>query len=352
MKIHKLSRFIFFLSLLHYNLAMSRTVNKIVYAMERPEGVGAIVRRFVGVEGMRKFSPFLMADHFSGGEGGFPEHPHLGQETITYITKGAFAHEDFTGSKGILYAGDLQFMTAGRGIVHSEMPVKLPDGVTPAGLQIWVDLPHELKETAPRYRDLRAYEIPEAHEQDGKLSVKVISGKSYGVESLKDLAYTPVHYYHFTLKPGAIFEQAFPENFNVFLYVTKGKGLKLSDGNELDAFNAAFFKVDGSSVKGANPLSSEEDIEFLLVGGEILDQHSVHYGPFVAKDQNRIRQAFQDYNYAQNGFENLRTWKTLISAGVTEEMIEKDLNGSLEAREKAKKEYLAKQGKSDDHDEL
>ncbi|EGV60345.1 RNA pol II transcription cofactor [Yamadazyma tenuis] len=321
---------------------MNRTVKKIIHATERPEGVGAIVRRFVGVDGMRQFSPFLMADHFSGGEGGFPEHPHLGQETITYITKGAFAHEDFTGSKGILYAGDLQFMTAGKGVVHSEMPVRLPDGVTPAGIQLWVDLPHELKEVSPRYRDLRAYEIPEAVEQDGKLTVKVISGNSYGVESLKDLAYTPIHYYHYIMKPGSIFEQPVPENFNVFLYVTQGNGLRLSDGNTLKQNSAAFFKMDGSSIKGANPLDSDNNIEFMLVGGEVLDQHTVHYGPFVAKDQERIRRAFADYQNARNGFANLKTWKTLISGGVTEDMIQNDLNGSLELRKKAEQEYLSR----------
>lgn len=326
------------------NNMSARTVKTVVHAMERAEGVGATVRRSIGVDGMRKFSPFLMFDHFSGGEGGFPEHPHLGQETITYMIKGAFAHEDFTGNKGMLYPGDLQFMTAGKGIVHSEMPVPLQNGEQPYGMQLWVDLPKDMKEVDPRYRDLRAYEIPEVIEQDGKLKVKVISGKAYGVESLKELAYTPVHYYHYSLKPGALFEQEVPDNFNMFLYVMSGEGLILTDGSVLNQFDNAFFKVDGNLIKGANPLDSDNDIEFILVGGEILDQHTVHYGPFVANNQERIRKAFQDYNYAREGFAPLKTWKTLISNGVTQEMVDNQL-GSLSEREKAKEAYLKEQEK-------
>lgn len=322
----------------------ARTVQKVVHAMERPEGVGATVRRSIGVEGMRKFTPFLMFDHFAGGEGGFPEHPHLGQETITYMIKGAMAHEDFTGSKGILYPGDLQFMTAGKGIVHSEMPVPLKNGETPYGMQLWVDLPKEMKEVDPRYRDLRAYEIPEVVEQDGKLRVKVISGNAYGTESLKELAYTPVHYYHYTLKPGALFEQQMPENFNTFLYVMSGSGLRLTDGNVLNEFDNAFFKVDGNTIKGANPLDSDNDIEFILVGGQILDQHTVHYGPFVANNNERISKAMQDYNYARAGFSPLKTWKSLISNGVTDDMVENQL-GSLSDREREKEAYLKEKEK-------
>ena len=168
-----------------------RTIKAIIPGVEQAKGVGATVRRSIGNMRMRNFTPFLLFDHFSSnGVGGFPEHPHLGQETITLMLKGAFAHEDFTGSKGVLREGDLQFMTAGRGTVHSEMPVIHPDGSLNVGLQLWVDLPEKLKEVEPRYRDLKSWEVPEAVEQDGKLKVKVISGKSYGVELDKELAST------------------------------------------------------------------------------------------------------------------------------------------------------------------
>ena len=128
----------------------ARSIAKIVTARQQAEGVGARVRRSIGVINQKSFNPFLMFDHFSSsGTNGFPEHPHRGQETITLVLHGAMAHEDFTGSKGILYAGDLQFMTAGKGIVHSEMPVANEDGSPTVGLQLWVDLPDALKDTEP-----------------------------------------------------------------------------------------------------------------------------------------------------------------------------------------------------------
>lgn len=318
-----------------------RTIKTIVKALERPEGAGATVRRSIGVGQMRKFNPFLMFDHFSSaGTNGFPHHPHLGQETITLISKGAMAHEDFTGSKGILYAGDLQFMTAGRGIVHSEMPVQQEDGSPTVGLQLWVDLPEQLKETEPRYRDLREWEVPQVVEQDGKLKVKVISGKSYGVESVKDLAYTPVQYYHVTMKPGATFEQDLPEDYNFFLYVMEGDGFVLNGNTPVGQFDNAFLNRDGNHISGEN--KGENDVEFILIGGEILDQHTVHYGPFVASNTPRIEKAFADFQYGRNGFENVKTWNSLISGGVTKEMIEGELGGNLEKREKARQAYLQK----------
>jgi len=130
-----------------------------------------------------------MLDHFTIHPGaGFPDHPHRGQETITYLLSGAVDHEDFTGNAGTIHAGDLQFMTAGRGIMHAEMPNQgFSDNV---GMQLWVDLPKELKGVEPRYRDLRGKEIPVV-EGEG-WTVKVISGKGQGVDSVRDLAYTPV----------------------------------------------------------------------------------------------------------------------------------------------------------------
>lgn len=320
---------------------MSRSIKQIINSIEQAEGAGARVRRSIGILNNRKFNPFLLFDHFSGsGDNGFPEHPHKGQETISYMLTGSMAHEDFTGSKGVLYPGDLQFMTAGRGVVHSEMPIPNADGSPVAGLQLWVDLPEQLKDTPPRYRDLRAWEIPEAVEQDGKLRVKVISGTSYGVESLKDLAYTPVHYYHYIMKPGATFTQQLDPDFNYFLYILKGKKLVLNGDTTTKQFQSVFFNDDGTNVSGEVPETDSSDVEFVLIGGQQLDQEVVQYGPFVATSREKIQNAFTDYQYARNGFENVKTWKTLISHGVTKEMIDGPLNGSLEEREKQRREYL------------
>lgn len=330
-----------------------RTIKNIFGAIEQSEGAGARVRRSIGNMNMHKFNPFLLFDHFSStGTNGFPEHPHLGQETITLMLKGAFAHEDFTGSKGVLHEGDLQFMTAGRGIVHSEMPIPNKDGSPVAGLQLWVDLPESLKEVPPRYRDLKGYEIPEAVEQDGKLTVRVISGRAYGIDSVKDLAYTPVHFYHYILKPGAKFEQELPPDYNFFLYALEGNGLVLDNKTVVNKYDNVFFNRDGTRVAGENSASNKDTIEFVLIGGEVLDQKTVHHGPFVAANHDRIRQGFRDYQYAQNSFANLRTWKTLISQGVTQAMIDGELCGSLDQREKDKKAYLESQKPVAAHDEL
>ncbi|KAF3992158.1 hypothetical protein FT663_01293 [Candidozyma haemuli var. vulneris] len=322
-------------------MASQRTIKTILPAIEQAEGVGARVRRSIGNMNMRNFSPFLMFDHFSSnGKGGFPEHPHLGQETITLMMKGAFAHEDFTGSKGVLRENDLQFMTAGRGTVHSEMPVIHPDGSANVGLQLWVDLPEKLKEVEPRYRDLKEWEVPEVTDQDGKVTVRVISGESLGVKSEKDLAYTPVNYYHYKMKPGSSFTQAVPKDFNFFLYLMQGGTLKLHDGSQAKEFDNVFFNADGDTISAEYPESNTKEAEFVLVGGQVLDQPVVQHGPFVATSRDRIVQAFTDYQYARNGFERLKSWNTLISGGVTEDMINNELGGSLEARAAEKRKFL------------
>ncbi|CAK9438483.1 uncharacterized protein LODBEIA_P27070 [Lodderomyces beijingensis] len=326
----------------------ARAIGKILTARQQSEGVGAKVRRSIGTIGQRNFNPFLMFDHFSSsGTNGFPEHPHRGQETITLMLHGAFAHEDFTGSKGILYAGDLQFMTAGKGVVHSEMPVPSTDGEPTAGLQLWVDLPNSLKDTAPRYRDLREWEIPVVTADEGRVIVKVISGKSHGVESVKDLAYTPINYYYYKVKAGGEFKQDLQEGFNYFLYVIKGNTLVLNGDTKVAQYQNVFFEEKGDYITGKNVAnaaaagdSNDSEVEFVLVGGKKLDQEVVQYGPFVLSCQEDVQKAILDYQYARNGFENIRTWRTLISNGVTPEMIEGPLEGNLELRAKKRAAYF------------
>src|SRR5690242_19468501 len=182
-----------------YTTSAPRKIDQVVHAIEVNEGVGMRVRRAIGISRLRNLTPFLMLDHFSsefGGaaDAGAPDHPHRGQETISYILQGGVDHEDFAGNHGTLDAGDLQFMTADRGIMHSEMPREGQEGKPMCGLQLWVDLPKELKYCEPRYRDLRAAEIPEVTTDEEKVHVKVISGQAFGVQSARDLSYTPVWY--------------------------------------------------------------------------------------------------------------------------------------------------------------
>ncbi|CAI4211776.1 unnamed protein product [Parascedosporium putredinis] len=204
-------------------MSTSRAIRKIFLAVEQAEGAGARVRRSIGTPQLRNFSPFLMLDHFSIKPGaGFPDHPHRGQETITYLLQGGVDHEDFAGNSGTIGPGDLQFMTAGRGIMHAEMPRQNVDGSANVGLQLWVDLPSELKLCEPRYRDLRASEIPEVTVDDDKVTIKIISGQSHGVDSVKDLAYTPVWILDVRVKPGGKVTQPLPEGWNAFAYMLEG----------------------------------------------------------------------------------------------------------------------------------
>lgn len=296
---------------------MIRSINKVLRAVEKREGLGIKVFRSIGNLPVKRFNPFLLFDHFEAGEkSGFPPHPHMGHETITLVLNGGIAHEDFTGSSGIIQKGDLQFMTAGKGIVHSEMIAPSFDGSLTSGIQIWVDLPERFKETKPNYRDLKSEEIPEVNEQNGKLRVRVISGKSYGVGSLRELAYTPIHYYHITMKPGAKFLQTFPKDFNFFLYVIRGNGLLVND-KIINAYETCLFNRDGDviSCKTACELNSDDtdkDVEFVLVGGQILEQKVNRFGTFVATSQSRVQTGLDDYAHCRNGFENLKTWKSSI----------------------------------------
>ncbi|KAF5601204.1 pirin (iron-binding nuclear) [Fusarium pseudocircinatum] len=291
-----------------------RAISKVFTALEQAEGAGARVRRSIGSRQQRNFSPFLMLDYLKGGNGaGFPDHPHRGQETVTYILKGAIEHEDFTGNRGILNAGDLQFMTAGRGIMHSEQPVEGSDGGGSMGLQLWVDLPKHLKMCEPRYRDLRASEIPHVSLDNGKVFVKVISGKVGDVDSVKDLSYTPVWYLDVEIQPGGTLVQPLPKDWNAFSYVFQGSADFASPNGALtkvDEHGTVLYKPGGDAVSIQVPESQGPSARLLIIAGQILDQPIVQHGPFVATSDGGIRQAFEDFYEGKNGFERAKGWQS------------------------------------------
>ncbi|KAI4953460.1 hypothetical protein J4E91_002307 [Alternaria rosae] len=292
-----------------------RKIAKSFLAVEQSEGAGAKVRRSVGTPKLRNFSPFLMLDHFAIPPGaGFPDHPHRGQETITYLLSGAVDHEDFAGNKGTIEQGDLQFMTAGRGIVHAEMPRQNEDGAPNVGMQLWVDLPKELKSCEPRYRDLRAKEIPETTADNGKVHVKVISGQAYGTESLKELAYTPVWLLDFTVQPGGKVKQPLPKGWNAFAYLLNGTTIFSSDGvsRPIEQYHNVVFESNGDSIEASVEEGAEKPSRFILVAGLPLDQPIVQYGPFVVTSRDEVMQAMMDYQSHSNGFERANNWESEI----------------------------------------
>ncbi|KAK9468752.1 RmlC-like cupin domain-containing protein [Lipomyces arxii] len=293
------------------NLTRPRAIAKMFTAIEQSEGAGARVRRSVGTAKLRNFSPFLMLDHFFvGGKAGFPDHPHRGQETITYLLHGQFDHEDFTGAAGTIDEGDLQFMTAGRGIMHAEIPRPQKDGSPVTGLQLWVDLPEELKNVEPRYRDLRKTEIPIAAPSD-KVEIKVISGQSYGVKSVQDLAYTPVWMFDALIKPGGHVSQELPDGWNAFAYVLEGD--VLCGLTKAKQYSNIVLEREGDGVELSVPEEFDTPARVVIIAGKVLDQKVVQYGPFVATSQEKIYEAVMDFQSAANGFERARNWESKIA---------------------------------------
>ncbi|GLI80495.1 RNA pol II transcription cofactor [Penicillium ochrochloron] len=296
-------------------MSTARAIRQVFLAIEQAEGAGARVRRSIGTAKLRNFSPFLMLDHFTIGKGaGFPDHPHRGQETITYLLSGGVDHEDFAGNKGTIGPGDLQFMTAGRGIMHAEMPHENPDGSPNVGMQLWVDLPKELKMCEPRYRDLRASEIPLVKTDEDRVEIKVISGQSHGVDSVKELAYTPVWLLDVTIRPGGRLSQALPQGWNAFAYTLAGKTIFGSNDSTqtVKEFHNVVFEQEGDLVEASVPDNADSEARFIIVAGQPLDQKVVQYGPFVLSSQEEVYQAMLDYQTASNGFEKSRNWQSEI----------------------------------------
>ncbi|KAF2020311.1 hypothetical protein BU24DRAFT_366187, partial [Aaosphaeria arxii CBS 175.79] len=273
------------------------------------------VRRSIGTSQLRNLTPFLMLDHLdsrlgSAGNAGAPDHPHRGQETISYVLSGGIDHEDFAGNHGTLEAGDLQFMTAGRGIMHSEIPRVDSEDTPNIGLQLWVDLPKALKYCEPRYRNLKAKDIPHAVADDGKVKCKVISGQAFGVESWKELSYTPVWFLHFVLLPKGKFKLPLPKGWNAFLYVLSGE-ISVEDGDQTRTYNRftnVVLEKEGDSVGVEAVEGASDEASFIIIAGMPLDQPVVQYGPFVATSKAEVMQAVVDFRTGQNGFERAVNW--------------------------------------------
>ncbi|KAI9715016.1 MAG: hypothetical protein M1812_006230 [Candelaria pacifica] len=301
-------------------MSAPRAIQQAFLAVEQSEGVGARVRRSIGTASLRTLSPFLMLDHFTSTPGaGFPDHPHRGFETISYVLQGAFDHEDFAGNSGTIEAGGLQFMTAGKGIMHSEMPRHSADGTPTVGMQLWVDLPEKLKKCEPRYRDLRDEEIPRVEVDDGKVLLKVISGQSHGVDSVKDLAYTPVWILDIEIKPGGKITQSLPVGWNAFAYTLSGTTVfGAGKGQQsIGAYHNVVFTQKGDSISAEVAPDAKESSRFLLIAGLPLDQKVVQYGPFVLNTQEEVYQAMLDYQSHSNGFERAKGWRSEIGKSMT-----------------------------------
>ncbi|XP_022936334.1 pirin-like protein [Cucurbita moschata] len=287
----------------HNVVSEPRLVARKFLARPQHEGMGAIVRRSIGRFELKYFDPFLVLDEFSvTAPAGFPDHPHRGFETVTYMLQGSVTHEDFEGHKGTIGAGDLQWMTAGRGIVHSEMPAAQG---TQRGLQLWINLSSKNKMIEPNYQEVSSKEIPEAT-KDG-VQVKVIAGEALGAKS-PIYTRTPTMYLDITLKPKAHLQQPIPSSWNAFVYVLEGEGIfGSSKATSTTAHNLLLLGFgDGLEVWN----KSGKALRFILVGGEPLSEAVVQFGPFVMNTQEEIDQTIDDFDNYTNGFEKARHWRS------------------------------------------
>jgi quercetin 2,3-dioxygenase len=280
----------------------TRTVTQLVRATPQLEGEGMLVTRPFPTAQLDHLDPFLLLDrlgpvaHAPGEAKGAPDHPHRGFETVTYVLEGAIEHEDSQGNRGRIGAGDVQWMTAGSGVIHSEMPSEdiRRNGGHVHGFQLWVNLPRRDKMMNPRYQELRAAELPSATSADGKVRVTVLAGESLGTKASIDTR-TPILYLHVRLAPGARFTQAVPESYNAFAFVFAGQAA--FGDREARENDTVLFERDGDEVT----IATETGAELLLIGGEPLGEPVARYGPFVMNTIGEIRQAMLDYESGRFG---------------------------------------------------
>jgi len=272
----------------------SRTVQGKVIGQPTSDGAGVRMTRVIGSQRFDRFDPFLLLDEFRSDDpndyiAGFPNHPHRGFETVTYMLAGHMKHGDNQGNTGHLGPGSVQWMTAGRGIVHSEFPEQ-QDGLM-WGFQLWVNLPATDKMTAPRYQDIQSDQIPDVDLAAG-VHARVITGELGGVSGpVNNVATDPV-YYDLHLDAGASYAVALPAGHNVFIYVYQGSARIGPADNVTDVARGELALLShGDSVE----IAATEAARMILVGGRPLNEPIARYGPFVMNTQEEIYQAFEDY---------------------------------------------------------
>jgi redox-sensitive bicupin YhaK (pirin superfamily) len=258
----------------------------------------------VPTQGLDTVDPFLLLDEmgpvdYAPGEAvGAPDHPHRGFETITYMLEGEFEHEDSAGHRGMLKAGDVQWMTAGGGIVHSEMPSQeiRREGGRVHGFQIWVNLPARLKMTRPRYQEVSASGIPEAKSADGRARVRVIAGEALGVRAVID-TYIPIVYQDWMIDAGADLTLPLAREEQAMAYVFQGSVVVGDEGREVrDGQLAIFGAGDAVRLRG-----TQGGGRLLLLAGVPIGEPVARYGPFVMNTQQELVEAVRDYQSGRMG---------------------------------------------------
>jgi quercetin 2,3-dioxygenase len=280
-----------------------RSVAAVIDAIETLEGGGFLVHRPFPTATLDMIDPFLLLDEMGptevapGQAIGAPDHPHRGFETVTYMLDGEFEHRDSAGNHGVINSGDVQWMTAGSGVVHSEMPgARIQrEGGRSHGLQLWVNLPRAAKMAPPRYQDLRSADIPTV-ERAG-VTAKVIAGEALGVVGPAN-THVPILYVHAHVDAGATLDIDVPPDSNAFAYVLAGAGEFGPDARPAVRAQLVRFGPSGSA---ARVRGGEDGLEVVVLAGQPLREPVVRYGPFVMNTKAEIVEAFDDYQSGRMG---------------------------------------------------
>ncbi|MES9863372.1 MAG: pirin family protein [Candidatus Thiodiazotropha sp. LLP2] len=268
-----------------------RSVQQTLTGQETADGAGVRLTRLIGGEQLPQLDPFLLLDDFRSDNpddyiGGFPPHPHRGFETVTYLLAGKLEHRDNAGHTGILQAGGVQWMTAGRGVIHSEMPQQ-QDGLL-AGFQLWVNLPAKHKMTEPRYQEFEQELIPQEQRTDG-VNISVIAGEtSQHTRGPVTELMTQALFFDISLDRGAKFNEPVEERFNAFIYLVEGS-VDIGDSSLKGRTLAVLGKGDSIEITAQQPS------RLIMVAGQPLDEPVVRGGPFVMNSEDQLKQAFRDY---------------------------------------------------------
>jgi len=280
--------------------AASRVVRHVVKGMPTSDGAGVKLRRVIGQPQLPDLDPFLMLDEFGTDRAedyiaGFPDHPHRGFETVTYMLDGRMRHRDNHGNEGVLVPGSVQWMTAGRGLVHSEMPEQQAGRMR--GFQLWLNLPAREKMTAPKYQEFGPERIPVATPARG-VTVKVIAGHVDGIAGPISQPATDPTYLDIALEPGAKFTQSLPADYAAFLYVFEGT-LQVGASPESSVLRTHELGVLGEGgeiqLEGLTAGAGGKVARAILVAGRPLREPVAKYGPFVMNTREELQQAFEDF---------------------------------------------------------
>ena len=271
-----------------------RKIAKVISTKPTIEGAGVHLKRAFGYNEAPQLDPFLLLDHFGSDNpddylAGFPWHPHRGIETVTYMLNGEVEHEDSIGNKGVIGAGDVQWMTAGSGIIHQEMPQR-GKGLL-MGFQLWVNLPAAKKMTDPRYMEIKKPRIPEI-ELRKNVTARVISGKAAGVQGPVTDIFVDTIYLDVTVGPGTEFEYEPAPDYKAFAYVIAGSGYFDPERSQSVTGEHLVIYPKGRSVRIA---AGSEPLRFLFIAGEPIDEPIAWRGPIVMNTEEEIKSAFEEY---------------------------------------------------------